>query len=203
MFVRLESETTSRSHSGNMQTKAQRQVCSSPVHMCGCAEHGGLLYENLGQHLEEIEFEKSACHAAMTGNLASLERILDRHPDQLNGACDATGGYSPLIYASRAGHVDVVRYLIDKGAAVNQVTKGMGSTALHRAAFAGNKEVVGLLLQAGADPMLRDCDHLTALDKAEMMASESKDHRAVCELLSKARRGRGTELSHSNLGNGF
>ncbi len=182
------------------------QVCSSPVQMCTCVEHGGVLYDQLGQNLEEIEFEKSACHAAMTGNLASLERILERHPDQLDGACDATGGYSPLIYASRSGHVDVVRYLLDKGALVNQMTKGMGSTALHRAAFAGNTEIVRMLLQAGADPMLRDCDHLTALDKAQMMASESDNHRTVCELLrvhktsvSNAR----AELSHSNLGNGY
>jgi len=153
--------------------------------------------------LEEIEFEKSACHAAMTGNLERLQRILEKHPEQLNGACDATGGYSPLIYAARAGHTDIVKYLIDKGASVNQRTSGMGSTALHRSAFAGNKEVVRILLLAGADPTIRDCDHMTALDKAEMMASESDDHRAVCELLSNARVAREKGPSHRTLGNGY
>lgn len=164
------------------------------------------MYKELGQNLEEIEFEKSACYAAMTGNLATLKRILEKYPAQLNGSCTRCDGYSPLIYASRAGHVEIVRYLVvEKGAAVNQMTKGMGSTALHRAAFAGNHEVVSILLDAGADPGMRDCDKMTALDKAQMMASESESHRIVCQLLSKSTpvhvNGRGP--SHRNLGNGY
>ena len=185
----------------NQSTETQERVSSTPVHTCRCAGNG--MYEHVGQNLEEIEFEMSACHAAMTGNLAKLERILDKHPEQLNGLSDTADGYSPLIYAARGGYLEVVRYLIKKGASVNQVTKGMGSTALHRAAFAGNKDVVKVLLDAGANPAIQDCDHLTALDKAQMMASESDDHRAVCELLLEAKTGRRKGLSHPNLGNGY
>jgi ankyrin repeat protein len=37
-------------------------------------------------------------------------------------AC-SQGGYTPLLYASQAGHVEVARLLLEQKAAVNQASK--------------------------------------------------------------------------------
>eukprot|EP00976_Prorocentrum_cordatum_P106861 1194534-Prorocentrum_minimum.AAC.6 len=63
------------------------------------------------QRLEEVEFMRSACSAAQRGKVAELERMLQRNPFLVN--CDGvnnTSGYTPLHYACREGHIDVVRF---------------------------------------------------------------------------------------------
>lgn len=51
--------------------------------------------------------------------------------------------------ASKDGHVEVVRELLDRGAAIDAATK-KGNTALHIASLAGQEAVVKLLVQNGA-----------------------------------------------------
>lgn len=141
--------------------------CSSHQRCCGCGT-----VSSIGQQsMEQIEFDKSACAAALRGDLDTLQRILEKRPRQLesDGKGDVQGmesGYSPLIYASRGGYVDVVEYLLKAGANPNKKTVGMESTALHRAAGQGHPEVVRTLLKWGADACARDCDGQTALHKA-------------------------------------
>ena len=55
-------------------------------------------------------------------------------------------GSTPLMYACQYGHLDCVRFLIDRGANVN-VRNHNGYTPLH---FASNVEIVKVLLQKGA-----------------------------------------------------
>ncbi|VDP06875.1 unnamed protein product [Schistosoma margrebowiei] len=55
-----------------------------------------------------------------------------------------------LHLASKEGHAEVVRELIERGAKPNTATK-KGNTALHIASLAGQFEVVKLLLDAGAE----------------------------------------------------
>ena len=57
-------------------------------------------------------------------------------------------GRSPLQLASEQGHLDLVNFLIDSGAAIN--TKHYGRTSLQLASEQGHAEVVERLLQAGA-----------------------------------------------------
>ncbi len=60
-----------------------------------------------------------------------------------------------LYAAARNGHTEVVKYLIDRGAAID--AKGVfGGTALHWAAFNGHRETVEFLLSRGARRDLRD-----------------------------------------------
>jgi ankyrin repeat protein len=60
-------------------------------------------------------------------------------------------GDTALMWAAAAGHVDVVRLLIEAGADVRAVDDE-GVTALHLARANGHTEVAAALLAAGADP---------------------------------------------------
>jgi ankyrin repeat protein len=60
-------------------------------------------------------------------------------------------GFTPLMAASRAGNLNAVRYLIDRGADVRARTKS-GYTALYGAAsWPGNAAIIQTLLEHGAD----------------------------------------------------
>ena len=58
---------------------------------------------------------------------------------------------TPMMRAAAAGRISAVRYLLDKGARVNEKDP-IGLTALMLAAAGGHLEVVKVLLAAGADP---------------------------------------------------
>ncbi len=65
------------------------------------------------------------------------------------------GGATPLLHASFTGKLDVVRYLLSKGANVNH-RDGEGGMALQNAAFNGHVGVVKVLIEAGADVEITD-----------------------------------------------
>ena len=82
-------------------------------------------------------------------------------------------GGTALIPASEHGHVDTVKILIAAGVPVNHVNK-LGWTALQEAILLNNggprqQEVVRQLLDAGADPSIRDPQGRTALENAERL----------------------------------
>jgi ankyrin repeat protein len=97
---------------------------------------------------------------AADGHLEELERRVGQDP----GLLDAQSfvGTTPLMYASESGHVAVVRWLVDKGAAINVRANG-GRTALFKACDQRHVPVVGLLLESGADPSIGDDDGITPL----------------------------------------
>lgn len=63
-----------------------------------------------------------------------------------------------LYFSSRNGHAQVVRELLAHDPDLS-FRAFLGGTALHWAYFSGQPEVVKLLLQAGADPTLRDQEY--------------------------------------------
>ena len=82
-------------------------------------------------------------------------------------------GGTALIPASEHGHVETVRILIAAGVPVNHVNN-LGWTALQEAILLNNggprqQEVVRQLLDAGADPTIRDPQGRTALTNAERL----------------------------------
>ncbi len=82
-------------------------------------------------------------------------------------------GGTALIPASEHGHVETVRILIAAGVPVNHVNK-LGWTAMQEAILLNNggpgqQEVVRQLLDAGADPGIRDPQGRTALENAERL----------------------------------
>ncbi|MBU2490440.1 MAG: ankyrin repeat domain-containing protein [Proteobacteria bacterium] len=85
--------------------------------------------------------------------------VYQRHADVVeillkNGARVNTGGglhrITPIMVASALGSVDLVKTLLRHGAYVN-ARDDLGQTALYLASYAGNTEVVKILLDAVAD----------------------------------------------------
>ena len=65
------------------------------------------------------------------------------------------GSGAPIHHAAIEGSKDSIKYLIEKGAKINE-TNSIGHTPLHYAAQVGNNEVVELLIGNGAKLDLRD-----------------------------------------------
>lgn len=105
----------------------------------------------------------AACQAAVAVPVPSPPATDVPHPPAPPSRPAGTSGYTPLIYAAREGHADVVGLLLQMGAKPNAATKSGGSTALHRAAYMGHLQVVRRLLDAGADAAQQDADGQTAL----------------------------------------
>ncbi|XP_066156146.1 ankyrin repeat domain-containing protein 39 [Euwallacea fornicatus] len=134
-------------------------------HPCNTQEHG---YKCTGhtavQSLDEMEFERGIWSAAQCGESEKVHKVVE------SGKCAVdqrdSAGYTALHYAARNGHLDICRYLVKNGAAVNSVTRAGRATALHRAASAGKSSVVSFLLSMKADGTLQDSDGKTALHRA-------------------------------------
>ncbi|MEE2523477.1 ankyrin repeat domain-containing protein [Pseudarthrobacter sp. J75] len=82
-------------------------------------------------------------------------------------------GGTALIPASEHGHVETVKILIAAGVPVDHVNN-LGWTAMQEAILLNNggpnqQETVRLLLEAGANPGIRDPQGRTALDNAERL----------------------------------
>jgi uncharacterized protein len=115
--------------------------------------------------------------AAEEGDLAEVERLVGHDPGLLN-ARHSFGDMTPLMYASSNGHVGVVRWLLDRGAAMNERNPYEG-TALWYACREGRAPVVRLLLQRGADPTIATQRGSTPL----LIAAASENRLEVLRLL--------------------
>jgi ankyrin repeat protein len=80
-----------------------------------------------------------------------------------NELVGTSGGFSPLLFAVRQGHADVVKALVEGGADVNQVNPGDRSTPLTVATINGHFDIGAYLLEKGADPNLATDNGVTPL----------------------------------------
>ena len=74
-------------------------------------------------------------------------------------------GGSPIIDASREGHLYMVRYFLEQGADRDKADVN-GRTSLHLAARKGHLETAKLLMVYGADLNARDNDNQLPIDMA-------------------------------------
>lgn len=102
--------------------------------------------------------------AAKSGQLATVQEMVEKCnvPVEKRTAT----GLTALCLSAINGHADVLKYLIDRGAAVN-VRCSDGCTPLHLAVLEERPEIVRLLLKNGADKAAKTPEGETAEDWAE------------------------------------
>ncbi|MBY0545247.1 MAG: ankyrin repeat domain-containing protein [Gammaproteobacteria bacterium] len=66
-----------------------------------------------------------------------------------------TKGYRPLHWAVRYGQFNFVKFLVEKGALINQQNWG-GNTPLHLAIYHGQLDIAAFLIQQGADVTIKN-----------------------------------------------
>ena len=142
---------------------------------------------SVGCQSKEVASDSSFRDSVRNGRVALVQR-------HLNDGYDihrlGMGGENAL--QEGVLHYEVAKLLIDKGIEVNQQHKFDGSTPLIVSCIAANVEVrtVGLLLDSGADPLLKDTRGKSALDYADEytdeQARESCDYAKKAELLRAA-----------------
>jgi uncharacterized protein len=98
--------------------------------------------------------------AAMKGQTEVVRKLIARDAD-VNKP-----GWTPLHYAATGGHLEILQILLDENAYIDAESPNK-STPLMMAAKYGSPAAVRLLLEAGADPRLRNELGLSAVDFAQ------------------------------------
>lgn len=132
------------------------------------------LLKKRANHMVRNSFGDTALMlAALGGKLPVVERLLE-----LGGAQENRDGWTALHYAAISGHVEVARFLIQKGAKVN--TRAPNSqTPLMLAAGAGSVDMVKFLIDEQGDLRLKDRN-----DKTARQIAEEKGHKQVADYIA-------------------
>ena len=98
--------------------------------------------------------------AALKGNFELAQKMIQK------GADINKTGWTPLHYAASTGQLRMMRFLLEKYAYIDAESPN-GTTPLMMASLYASPESVQLLLDQGADPLLKNEQGLTALHFAE------------------------------------
>ncbi|MDQ4008296.1 MAG: ankyrin repeat domain-containing protein [Actinomycetota bacterium] len=144
------------------------------------------LLVKLGANPDALDYRHDSAWlvTGVTGSVPMAETLLRAHPGL--GLTNRFGG-TVLIPASERGHVGYVRRVVRTDIAVNHVND-LGWTALLEAVILGDgsrryQQIVGILLDSGADPAIADADGATPLQHAR-----SRGHDEIARLLRRASR---------------
>jgi uncharacterized protein len=98
--------------------------------------------------------------AALKGDKEQVRKLIARDAD-VNKT-----GWTPLHYAATAGNVEMIALLLDENAYIDAESPNK-TTPLMMAAMYGSTPAVRALLEAGADPTLRNQLGMSAVDFAQ------------------------------------
>jgi len=142
-----------------------------------------LAHPDINVEQRNLKDESALMLAALDGNLELCETLINMDAD-INKP-----GWTPLHYAATNSRLDVMRLLLDKFAYIDAASPN-GSTPLMMAAMYGNSSAVKLLLEAGADPTIKNQLGLTAIDFAQQV--KRVESAEIIAAFVRARRPKGT-----------
>lgn len=120
--------------------------------------------------------------AAAEGDISTVKRLIEKDYDV--NAFDEDLSLTPLHYAAKGEHLEIVKYLLSVGADVNAHEEArIGETPLGEVAANCSYEVAELLITAGANPTIPGWMQITALDRARDRKKE--EGKRVYELLAR------------------
>ncbi len=120
--------------------------------------------------------ESPVADAAQRGEVEAIRNLLRGGADPSAAQPD---GMTALHWSALNNELEIVETLIFAGATLQPTTRVGGYTPLHLASRAGNAEVVGALLEAGADP-----DILTGTGASALHFAAEADADAVVNALA-------------------
>jgi hypothetical protein len=121
--------------------------------------------------------------------LASLKGLTEVCQQLITKGADVNKpGWAPLHYAATNGHLAVMTLLLDNHAYIDAASPN-GTTPLMMAANYGTPSAVKLLLEAGADPLLKNQQGLSAIDFAQR--ANRPESAEIIAAFVRARRPRG------------
>ena len=121
--------------------------------------------------------------AALNGQADVAKKLIAK------GADVNKTGWTPLHYAATRGHLPVISLLLDNYAYIDANSPN-NTTPLMMAAFYGTPSAVKLLLEAGADPSLKNDQGLTAIDFAHR--NNRLDSAEIISAFVRAKQPKGT-----------
>jgi ankyrin repeat protein len=127
----------------------------------------------------EGTFASEQMSAAMHANDPATVRRLIEAGEPID-ASDVGMLRTPLLWAAEYGHTDLVRFLLDRGADIED-RADEGESPLMLAAFGGHRDAVQVLLERGADP-----DYVTDKGWDAVMFAELGKHDGVAALIKEA-----------------
>lgn len=120
----------------------------------------------------------TALHFALYGKHPRIATVL------INNNAEITANMSditPLHQAAKAGYIEVVKQIIEKGGNVNQKSKITGETPFLNALESNNDELIDYLIIKGAEIVDKNKSNVTSL----MLAAKSNKLSLLQDLLSK------------------
>ena len=115
--------------------------------------------------------------ASRNGHLDMCLLFVDTYKIDCNMANE--NKYTALHWAALYGRFSIVRFLLNRGAAINAVNK-MNQTSLQLAVYYGHQEIVEFLLSKGADVNMRDTD-----GKSCLIAAREGQHEKIEKLIEQ------------------